>query len=650
MQKQIAAFRGDIEALRGIAVLSILLFHIDEALCPGGFAGVDVFFVISGYLITGQILSQGDCFSFRDFYARRARRLGPALVVTAALSLIAGWSLMSPQDYASLAASALASLGAAANLYFYWAQNYFDGSNLTKPLLHVWSLSVEEQFYFAWPALLVIAARSRALSLSALMAIAGGLSLLASIVAARFDASLGFYLTPFRVFEFAFGGGVWLWRRPLSQALATWMGAAGLVLIAASFVVFGAGSAWPAANALAPSVGAALFIAAGGAGAANRLAANAPLRLVGRTSYSIYLAHWPLIAFYSYWLVTPPTAPAKAGLFVASLIGGALLFALVEQPFRASSRGRPEPLSLSSRLVRRGALILAVLAPAATAVFAIGVAASGGVPQRLAKGRAERPGELSYAGDACNAYYSRCAFGDLSSRRTVYLVGDSHALNWVAGLDELFRRKHVRGVALYNHGCLFLVGVATYQRGTEDKTCRKNVEQAFAQLASDDSPVILGADWMRYQGAVAADGDSSAQAADADFAAFIERRLAMTLRAIGAAHRPVVIVGQSPRLGVDVGRCRSRPGATEAQCAPREPTLIREEAARIDRILASGAKDYGAVAFVDPVGAFCDAARCATGDGAAIWFRDASHLTVDGSRALVSRVGPALESALRLDP
>ena len=172
-------FRGDIEGLRAVAVLPILLFHLDSALCPGGFVGVDIFFVISGFLITRMILGQGEAFSLKAFYVRRFFRLFPALLVTLAASLVAGWKFLGPDEYARLAQSAIAAAIGASNFHFLAAVDYFNASNLSHPLLHTWSLGVEEQFYLLWPALL-LAMRRRAHPLWLIVVAAAALSLLAA--------------------------------------------------------------------------------------------------------------------------------------------------------------------------------------------------------------------------------------------------------------------------------------------------------------------------------------------------------------------------------------------------------------------------------------------------------------------------------------
>ena len=149
-------FRRDIEGLRGIAVVSVLLFHLAPGWMPGGFQGVDIFFVLSGYLITQIILTQGDNFSFLRFYLRRFWRLFPALIVTIGASLVAGYILLAPSDFRNLGESGLAAAVGLSNLYFYALLDYFNDDVLAHPLLHTWSLGVEEQFYLAWPLLIVL--------------------------------------------------------------------------------------------------------------------------------------------------------------------------------------------------------------------------------------------------------------------------------------------------------------------------------------------------------------------------------------------------------------------------------------------------------------------------------------------------------------
>lgn len=204
---KLEGYRNDIQILRALAVLSVVIFHVDPTWLPGGYLGVDIFFVISGYVISSSILEGIDhgSFSFTSFYLKRARRILPALVVTVAFSLAVGALLFTPDDFGALGESAINSVVSVANILFWLQISYFDQDALTKPLLHMWSLSVEEQFYLIWPLLIVLFARLGHAALIGAVGVAGLLSLLGAELMQASDPSASFFLMPFRIFQFAAG-------------------------------------------------------------------------------------------------------------------------------------------------------------------------------------------------------------------------------------------------------------------------------------------------------------------------------------------------------------------------------------------------------------------------------------------------------------
>ncbi|MDH4186132.1 MAG: acyltransferase [Nitrospira sp.] len=296
------SYRPDIDGLRAIAVLSVLLYHFGCGLFSGGFVGVDIFFVISGFLITRLLedeIARTGRLGFGSFYLRRARRLLPALFVTLAGSTIFALWHLSPMQLANYSASLISAIFSASNIYFYSVSGYFDTASIHKPLLHTWSLGVEEQFYLLWPIIFVL------LSLRAipwvLFATGAGLAslyLAQSMLVEQADAV--FYLVPFRFFEFSIGAlQVWLMRiQPGGKALQEFSGTAGLVLIAYSVVSYDAAVPFPGYSALAPCIGAALCIYAGRSCLTGAVLSNRVLVGVGLISYSLYLVHWPLTVFY----------------------------------------------------------------------------------------------------------------------------------------------------------------------------------------------------------------------------------------------------------------------------------------------------------------------------------------------------------------
>jgi len=294
-----SSYRPEIDGLRAVGVLGVVFFHLGLTSLSGGFAGVDVFFVISGYLISRNILDdiEANRFSFAEFYSRRARRILPALIFTVSMTFIAGLLWLSPVTMRQLAKESTHALLSISNIQ-YWRESheYFAATSNQLTLLHCWSLSLEEQFYLAWPLLLLLGVRAR--KLKTIICGAGILSCGLAIVMSRHHPEATFFLMPFRVFEFAIGTSIiFVERRYVpTKATATGLTALGLFAIVASFAVFTPGSAF-AAVTLIPSLGAAAIILAGRSSRLGQVLASGPFISIGRASYSLYLCHWPIIFF-----------------------------------------------------------------------------------------------------------------------------------------------------------------------------------------------------------------------------------------------------------------------------------------------------------------------------------------------------------------
>ncbi len=346
-----AKYQRHIDGLRAVAVLSVVLYHYGQQSFSGGFVGVDVFFVISGYLISnlilGEISATGD-FSFSRFYIRRIRRLLPALAVTLAASLLCAVALFSPAQFQSYGRSLAAAVFSVSNIQFWLESGYFDADSHLKPLLHTWSLSVEEQFYLFWPALLWVFARhSGPRRQFAVLAIMGALSFALNYfwVSGKFDAEYAstiFYLTPFRIFELVIGAMAVFsthllptnkWLHELTMAL-------GLALIAYSVLSYTDNIVFPYLLALAPCLGALLVIVSRESQFVGWLLTNRVAVGIGLISYSLYLVHWPVLVFYEYYTFSVLGQVEYFALFVLSLVLSVLMYFYVEKPFRKNSPTR----------------------------------------------------------------------------------------------------------------------------------------------------------------------------------------------------------------------------------------------------------------------------------------------------------------------
>lgn len=351
-------YRSDIDGLRAVAVLSVLFFHAEFSSFAGGFVGVDVFFVISGYLITRLIVEEIDktgSFKFRNFYIRRFKRLFPALFVMLLACFITAYFIFSPQHFERLSSVLLLSLVSLSNIFFWNEAGYFGTDSAFKPLLHTWSLSVEEQFYFFWPPLLYfLFVRAKKYRPVIILFGVGLTSFMLNIFLFDQDSylrqklslslfsesgkseSAAFFLMPFRIFEFVIGGMlVWFSSEQTKKNyINTLLAAIGMVLIIIAVFKFNEETAFPSFNALLPCLGAALIIFSGGGRYTGLLLSNKLMVGIGKLSYSLYLVHWPIIVFYKYWKFDDLSTVEKYSLCVISFIAAFLLNMLVEKPFR----------------------------------------------------------------------------------------------------------------------------------------------------------------------------------------------------------------------------------------------------------------------------------------------------------------------------
>ncbi len=370
------AFRPDLEGLRGVAILLVLLFHAGVPGTGGGYVGVDVFFVLSGFLITGLLLRERErtgTISLSAFYARRARRILPAAVVVIVATLGVAWFFLSPLDLQAAAGDAVACALSVGNLRFAAsAMDYFNPNGAPSPFLHYWSLGVEEQFYLVWPTLLLLVMRWHRPRLAAGVALVAVVvvSYLGALVLTDAAAAWAFYSLPTRAWQLGLGGLLAVtatqqaWLSDRAAAIAGWLG---LGAIVASLFVIDPATPYPGTAALLPTLGSAAVVLAGARrGSPGRLLVVAPLRFLGRISYSLYLVHWPILVLPAAGLAVGDELPfpIRLGLAALSIVVAAASYRWVEEPIH---RGRRFALPARRTLALAGAAI------AATVVVAVGL-------------------------------------------------------------------------------------------------------------------------------------------------------------------------------------------------------------------------------------------------------------------------------------
>ena len=377
-------YRPDIDGLRAFAVLAVLLFHLDFQLFSGGFVGVDVFFVISGFLITRIIRSEvvrEQSFNYLNFYIRRARRILPALLFTLLLSSVLGYVLFAPQHFERLGGAVVHAVFSISNFYFWNESDYFDTASEFKPLLHTWSLGIEEQFYMIWPLVLVLALTRAPRAIAPVLIVLAGLaSFVLNLVFAEGPTGLIaqwfpplteilpeghstiFFLTPFRVFEFAIGALlVWLVDyQPKNSYFLEPLAILGLAMIGYPVVSYSEDIIFPSVNALMPCIGTGLLIYSGTARYAGKLLNNSVAVRIGLISYSLYLIHWPFIVMYKYWKLEELTLIDKFAIVGASTLAAAAMYKGIEQPFRKRSKLKIESNRVFAVICGMFALMLVI--------------------------------------------------------------------------------------------------------------------------------------------------------------------------------------------------------------------------------------------------------------------------------------------------
>ena len=476
-------YRPDIDGLRAIAVSIVVLFHAFPHLLPGGFVGVDIFFVISGYLISSIILRniERKQFSVSHFYGARVRRLFPALFVVLVACAAIGWFELLPEEYEELGKQIVGGSGFVSNLVLWAGTGYFDKAASTKPLLHLWSLGIEEQFYLIWPAALVFVARWRigALTLTTAFAV---LSFLANVLGIHYgrvdhDFTATFYAPYTRFWELMAGALIAQLgtRYSLSRSQAHWAGLFGLALIAIASLTFASDLYYPGWSGVVPVAGASLIIGAGSQSWANRYLSCRPMVWIGLISYPLYLWHWPLLVFTSY-VLTPFSDVDRLGSVALSIILAAATFVLIERPIRFGSR-------------RLAQTIVSCVLMVSVACFGAFVWWQNGVPQRLpvmALFDKDLWPDTMAAWKAASCTISSASEKSLScpqkfdpAKKTLVLWGDSYASHLVPGFQTYFGKEY-NVVTLAASGCAPIVNTP-YEAFRIDLTAVSRLNPQIAQ-------------------------------------------------------------------------------------------------------------------------------------------------------------------------
>jgi peptidoglycan/LPS O-acetylase OafA/YrhL len=652
------SFRPDIEGLRAVAILLVVLSHAGVAAVAGGYVGVDVFFVLSGFLITSLLLREvaaSGRISIPRFYARRALRLLPASALVLVCTLIAARFWLSPLLVGPYTHDAAAAAGYVSNLVFaHRGTDYLASDASPSPFQHFWSLAVEEQFYLAWPLLIIAAtALGRRRLLGYALAALAAASLILSVTETHRSAPWAYFGTHTRAWELAVGALLAAYAERvahLPRLLGRFLGWAGLTAILLAATLYDDGTAYPGLFVVLPVAGAAAVIAGG-----NDALAIRPMAALGRLSYGWYLWHWPVLIIAPVALGISGSVPQRLALAIGALGLAWLSLRLVENPIRYSrvlrSRAR-YGLALGASLfacVLAVVLVVRVSPPAiAHGAAAAELEISPDRPQVLAQ--AIRAGERLTAlpanltpslkdaaadlpkiyHDGCHAsspatrVTGTCAFGDLQSEQTVVLLGDSHAAQWFPALERLAVERHWRLASLTKSGCTAAdstIWIDTLQRAyTECDSWRRS---AIARIVALKPSLVVVSSTFVYR--------------LADPSATWRSAWARTFTELSVAGAPIAVLSDTPTMNVRVPVCLS-------QHPTRGSTCNRPVGASLNEPQRQALLGFGSavpVTVVDPIPWLCSSV-CPVVLGNLLVYRDSTHLTTAMSAALAPLLAESL--------
>ncbi len=618
-------YRPDVDGLRAVAVLAVLAYHAFPDSAPGGFAGVDVFFVISGFLISGIILDSlhEGRFSFVEFYWRRVRRIFPGLILVLAASLLLGWRLLLPDEFMQLGKHVAAGAGFVSNIAFWREAGYFDTAAELKPLLHLWSLGVEEQYYLVWPLLLFLFRKDRRRMLWMMLALAG-VSFAANVWLTAEHPTAAFYLPVSRFWELLAGGLLAYFAS--SGRFANLKAAAGFALVGLSLLLLSSERSFPGGWALLPVLGSVLLISAGPRAWINRrVLANGAMVYVGLISYPLYLWHYPLLSFLRVAYGAEPPASLRLAMLAASVVLACVTYELVEKPIRRARRPVVRRISFPALSASMAALGVCGL----LALQSLISPQSASVP--LVREISSASADWGYGGD-------RVIPGDSSS--AVLFFGDSHMQHYLPRIVKIMREHAmpVRTVIFKTTGgCAPVPGI---ERLSE--RCNAFVEQGFALARRPEvETVVIAASWVGFvdRPDYYRVGDARRKPLNmlAPESAWVLKGFEAELRALTGAGKRVILILSSPRgEAFDPKSVIERDGMSvkvrgTLRGAPR--SAVERVVSPIDSRLVAIAAAAGA-ALVDPTEWLCTAAYCPAVDSfGRPLYKDESHLRASVARA-----------------
>lgn len=671
-------FRGDVQGLRAIAVGAVLLYHAGVPFITGGYVGVDIFFVISGFLISTHLLQgleRDGRIDFAGFYARRIRRILPASLVVAVLTAIAVVLWYPPLGVERVLRDGLATVLYVPNIWFAIQNTDYLADHSPSPYQHYWSLGVEEQFYLFWPLILflmfVMLRRRRRLLVVGIGLLAAA-SLIAGVVMTPLDQPSAFFLLPTRAWELLIGGLVGIALLRSRDAIPEWVramgGWVGIALIFASILLYDDSTVFPGTAAILPTIGTAIVILCGASPTRfgpGRLLSIGPMQFIGLISYSLYLVHWPLL------IVTqaavgdqnPLGLSAKVGLGVVLAVPLAwLLFRFVETPARA-------PRVLTARRPRTTLwAALAVTAALATGMGAAahwasvrdvgaGPAVAGlptypeappqatdHVPRNMKPDLESVPADVPPVyDDGCHWDVSQeevqnCVYGDPGGDVRIAVFGDSHAAQWLPAVQDFAATDAQISVASYTKSSCPAVDVTVLDKDVPYASCDRWRAAALDHLTADQPDLVVISSYAWYQLAGVADPDQRREAWASG--------LSKTVQTLEDAGIAVLVIADTPRFAVPPATCVSADVTDVSGCDGKRSEVLDSEMALVERT----AVEHAGGTYLDLEDRICSDARCPVIVGNVFVYRDVNHLTATFVSYLAPAVAEPMGTLLGLDP
>lgn len=644
-----------ITGLRAISILAVVGFHVGLPGFSGGFIGVDVFFVISGYLIITQIVRQIEAgeFCLADFWARRALRVLPPFALVLAVSVaVASWVLVMPTEINAFGHSVAYASAMMANYFYYWQQGYFDTAANLKPLLHTWTLSVEEQFYLIIPLLLIALFWLQRLTKQPVAFLAATVVLAASLVACvhstTLDKNAAFFLMPYRAWEFVAGGLVAVFVPLIRRIPDKWcelVAAIGLLAIIVPITIYSEHLLYPSYYAAVPVAGAVILIATGlvqPRAMIARLLATRAFVGIGLVSYSWYLWHWPLLSFAKIYDFGPHKMQANILAAGLSLLLAAGTYVTIERNVKKHRPRRGAPLWLSGSAV----------AVAVAVVGYVGLAISPGLAHRsqvewAAYGLPEPMKVWWTHGDPCALEYlpitdipKQCA-DEPWIKSFGFLMGDSHAVTAFATYHEEAKRRGIQLLIRADGSCLPILNVLALNKGVPMTSCHDGMRQAISMLKAKIpgrlSFVILKASWTGYKGFPISRDPPVPGASDDPFS-IVTDNLKLTIdtfQKMGV--KRILVIGPEPMFSYVVTDCLFRArryGKSPDTCAtPRAGQETYERP--VITALSDATKGYKNVRFIDVVETICSDTLCPAMLNGHSLYTGSSHMSHEGEKILL---------------